>query len=171
MKMPFNFVQLSYRSDIIKNNDLKFREDVSYGEDTDFAMRALSYGDSIKVSDEITYYYIQREDSLINTSKLKRFDYIPVLEDLAQFFKKQNLDDLAELMHTSRIPRAIFGNMNYFFYNDYDYDEVIEKMNDLDLFDKLSKFKGDKKFSLKIKLFLLNPKLYYIMWKKFKNSI
>ena len=171
MKMPFNFVQLSYRSDIIKNNDLKFREDVSYGEDTDFAMRALSYGDSIKVSDEITYYYIQREDSLINTSKLKRFDYIPVLEDLAQFFKKQNLDDLAELMHTSRIPRAIFGNMNYFFYNDYDYDEVIEKMNDLDLFDKLSKFEGDKKFSLKIKLFLLNPKLYYIMWKKFKNSI
>lgn len=171
MKMPFNFVQLSYRSDIIKNNDLKFREDVSYGEDTDFAMRALSYGDSIKVSDEITYYYIQREDSLINTSKLKRFDYIPVLEDLAQFFKKQNLDDLAELMHTSRIPRAIFGNMNYFFYNDYDYDEVIGKMKDLDLFDKLSKFEGDKKFSLKIKLFLLNPKLYYIMWKKFKNSI
>ena len=171
MKMPFNFVQLSYRSDIIKNNDLKFREDVSYGEDTGFAMRALSYGDSIKVSDEITYYYIQREDSLINTSKLKRFDYIPVLEDLAQFFKKQNLDDLAELMHTSRIPRAIFGNMNYFFYNDYDYDEVIGKMKDLDLFDKLSKFEGDKKFSLKIKLFLLNPKLYYIMWKKFKNSI
>ena len=171
MKIPFNFVQLSYKADIIKNNDLKFREDVSYGEDTDFAMRALSYGDSIKVSNEITYYYIQREESLISTSKLKRFDYIPVLEDLAQFFKDKNLNDLSELMHTSRIPRAIFGNMNYFFYNGYDYDEVIGKMNDLDLFEKLSRFKGDKKFSLKIKLFLLNPKLYYIMWKKFKNSI
>lgn len=171
MKIPFNFVQLSYKADIIKKYDLKFREDVSYGEDTDFAMRALSYGDSIKLSNEITYYYIQREESLISTSKLKRFDYIPVLEDLAQFFKNQNLDDLAELMHTSRIPRAIFGNMNYFFYNDYDFDEVIAKMNDLDLFDKLSQFRGDKKFSLKIKLFLLNPKLYYIMWKKFKNSI
>lgn len=171
MKIPFNFVQLSYKADIIKKYDLKFREDVSYGEDTDFAMRALSYGDSIKLSNEITYYYIQREESLISTSKLKRFDYIPVLEDLAQFFKNQNLDDLAELMHTSRIPRAIFGNMNYFFYNDYDFDEVIAKMNDLDLFDKLSQFRGDKKFSLKIKLFVLNPKLYYIMWKKFKNSI
>ena len=44
-------------------------------------------------------------------------------------------------------------------------------MKDLDLFEKLSKFKGDKKFSLKIRLFLLNPKLYYIIWKKFKNSI
>ena len=171
MKIPFNFVQLSYKTDIIKKHNLKFREDVSYGEDTDFALRALSYGDSIRISNEITYYYLQHQESLINTSKLKRFDYIPVLEDLAEFFKKQNQNDLAELIQTSRIPRAIFGNMNYFFYNNYDYDEVIQKMKELDLFTKLSKFKGDKKFALKIKLFLLNPKLYYIMWKKLKNSI
>lgn len=171
MKIPFNFVQLSYKTDIIKNNDLRFREDVNYGEDTDFAIKALDYGSSISISNEITYYYMQHEESLINTSQLKRFDYIPVLEDLAQFFKKQNQNDLAELTYTSRIPRAIFGNMNYFFYKDYDYDGVIKKMNDLDLFEKLSKFKGDKKFSFKIRLFLLNPKLYYIMWKKFKNSI
>ena len=90
---------------------------------------------------------------------------------LILFFKNQNRSDLAELIYTSRIPRAIFGNMNYFFYNDYDYGEVIKKMNELDLFKKLSKFKGDKKFTIKIKLFLLNPKLYYILWKKFKNSI
>jgi hypothetical protein len=171
MKIPFNFVQLSYKTDIIKNNGLKFREDVNYGEDTDFAIKALSYGSSISISNEITYFYMQHEESLINTSQLKRFDYIPVLEDLARFFKKRNRNDLAELTYTSRIPRAIFGNMNYFFYKDYDYDEVIRKMNDLDLFEKLSRFKGDKKFSFKIKLFLLNPKLYYIMWKKFKNSI
>jgi hypothetical protein len=152
--------------DIIKKHNLKFREDVTYGEDTDFAIRALSHGNSIKISNEITYYYIQHQDSLISTSKLRRFDYVPVLEDLALFFKSQNRSDLAELIYTSRIPRAIFGNMNYFFYNDYDYDEVINKMKELDLFEKLSKFKGDKKFGLKIKLFLLNPKLYYIMWKK-----
>lgn len=171
MKIPFNFVQLSYNAEIIKNNDLKFREDVTYGEDSDFAMRALSYGDKISISNEITYFYIQHESSLISTSKLKRFDYIPVLEDLAEFYEKQGLNDLAGLIHTSRIPRAIFGNMNYFFFNDYDFDEVMSKMKELDLFDKLSKFRGDKKFSLKIKLFLLNPKLYYKMWKKFKNSI
>ena len=171
MKIPFNFVQLSYNADIIKNNDLKFREDVTYGEDSDFAMRALSYGDKIRIINEITYFYIQHEASLISTSKLKRFDYIPVLEDLAEFYEKQGLNDLAALIHTSRIPRAIFGNMNYFFFNDYDFDDVMSKMKELDLFEKLSKFKGDKKFSLKIKLFLLNPKLYYKMWKKFKNSI
>ncbi|MBQ9025740.1 MAG: glycosyltransferase family 2 protein [Methanobrevibacter sp.] len=171
MKVPFNFVQLSYRTDIIKKHGLKFREDVSYGEDSDFALRALILGNSIKISNEITYYYIQHQESLINTSKLKRFDFIPVLEDLAQYFRELSHPDLVRLIYTSRIPRAIFGNMNYFFYNDYDYGEVIEKMKELDLFNKLSNFKGDKKFELKIKLFLLNPKLYYILWKKFKNSI
>ena len=171
MKIPFNFVQLSYRTDIIKNNNLKFREDVTYGEDSDFALKALSLGDKIKISNEITYYYIQNEESLINTSKLKRFDYIPVLEDLADFYRERGLNDMANLIHTSRIPRAIFGNMNYFFYNGYDYDEVIAKMKELDLFTKLSRFEGDSKFLLKIRLFLLNPKLYYKMWKKFKNSI
>ena len=171
MKIPFNFVQLSYNADIIRNNGLKFREDVTYGEDNDFAMRALSYGDKIGISNEITYFYIQHESSLISTSKLKRFDFIPVLEDLAEFYKKQNLNELSDLIHTSRIPRAIFGNMNYFFVNDYDFDEVMSKMKELDLLNKLSKFKGDRKFGLKVKLFLLNPKLYYKMWKKFKNSI
>ena len=78
---------------------------------------------------------------------------------------------MADLITTSRIPKAIFGNMNYFFYNSYDFDEVMNRMNELDLFSKLSKYEGDKKFELKIKLFLFNPKLYYIMWKKFKNSI
>lgn len=171
MKIPFNFVQLSFKSDIIKNNNLKYRHDISYGEDTDFALRALFYGDKIKISNEITYYYLQHQESLINTSKLKRFDYISVLEDLAEFFRENNRPDLVQLINESRIPKAIFGNMNFFFYNGYDYDEVIEKMKEMDLFNKLSNFKGDKKFSFKIKLFLFNPKLYYIMWKKFKNSI
>lgn len=171
MTIPFNFVQLSFKSDIIKNHNLRYRQDINYGEDTDFALRALFYGNKIKISNEITYYYLQHQESLINTSKLKRFDYISVLENLAKFFKENNRPDLVQLIHESRIPKAIFGNMNYFFYNDYDYDEVIKKMKELDLFSKLSNFKGNKKFSFKIRLFLFNPKLYYIMWKKFKNSI
>lgn len=44
----------------------------------------------------------------------------------------------------------------------------MSKMDDLDLFSKLSKFKGDSKFKFKIRLFLLNPKLYYKMWKNLK---
>ena len=65
--------------------------------------------------------------------------------------------------------REEFKNASNVF--DYDFDEVISKMKELDLLSKMSKFKGDKKFEYKIKLFLLNPKLYYKSWKKLKNSI
>ena len=171
MKIPFYFCQLMYKSSLVKDNNLEFRENIVYGEDTDFALRALSFGDEIALSNNATYIYVLHPSSAISTSRLQRFDFIPVLEDLAEFYRKNNKDELAELVITSRIPKAIFGNMNYFFYNSYDYDDVIAKMKSLNLFSKLSKYRGDTRFSLKIRLFLLNPKLYYILWKKFKNSI
>lgn len=171
MQIPFNFVQLMYKSDIIKNNSIKFSRDYIYGEDTYFALMALGFGDRITISNEVTYYYIQHPKSAIRTSEFRRFDIVGVFEELADFYKKIGLDDLSDLITTSRIPRAIFGNMNYFFYNSYDFDEVIEKMKELDLFTKLSKFEGDSKFKLKIRLFLLNPKIYYKVWKRLKNSI
>lgn len=171
MEIPFNFCQLMYKTGLIKDNNIQFKPNIVYGEDADFALRALSYGSEIAISNEPTYIYIQHTQSAISTSKLQRFDFIPVLEDLAKFYKENGKDELANLVITSRIPKAIFGNMNYFFYNSYDFDDVISKMKELDLFAKLSKYEGDSKFKLKTRLFLLNPKLYYIMWKKFKNSI
>ena len=171
MQIPFNFVQLMYKSDIIKGNSIKFSSDFVYGEDTYFALIALSYGEKIAISNETTYYYIQHQKSAIRTSEFRRFEIVTAFEQLADFYKKQGWDDLSDLIITSRIPKAIFGNMNYFFYNSYDVDEVIDKMKELDLFTKLSKFEGDNKFKLKIRLFLLNPKIYYKMWKRLKNSI
>lgn len=171
MQIPFNFFQLMYKADIIKNNNINFTPGVVYGEDTEFALKALIFGDKIAISNEVTYFYLQHADSAIKTTEFKRFEVINIFEDVAEFYRENNKDDLANLIKTSRIPRAIFGNMNFFFYNSYDFNEVISKMNELNLFEKLSKFQGDSKFKLKIRLFLLNPKLYYIIWRKFKNSI
>ena len=171
MQIPFSFVQLMYKADIIKNNSIRFSSEYIYGEDIYFALIALSYGDKIAISNEATYYYIQHSQSAVRTSQFRRFDVVEIFEELAVFYKKQGLNDLSQLVITSRIPRAIFGNMNYFFYNGYDFDEVIGKMKELDLFNKLSKFEGDSKFKLKIRLFLLNPKIYYNVWKRLKNSI
>lgn len=49
--------------------------------------------------------------------------------------------------------------MNYFFYHGYDFDEVMSKMDDLDLFSKLSKFKGDSKFKFKIMAIFIKSKI------------
>ena len=171
MDIPLSFCQIMYKTSIIKENNILFNTDAIYGEDTEFALKALAYGRDVAVSNEATYYYIQRGDSAIRTSDFRRFDIVKIFEDLAEFYKELGKNDLADLIITSRIPKAIFGNMNYFFYNNYDFDEVISKMEELDLFTKLSKFEGDKKVKYKIKLFLLNPKLYYNSWKKLKNSI
>lgn len=171
MEIPFNFCQLMYKTDIIKENNIKFTPNTIYGEDTEFALKALSFGDRISISNEVTYYYIQHEQSAIRTSEFKRFEIVGIFEKLAQYYKNQGKTDLANLIITSRIPKAIFGNMNYFFYNNYDFDDVIAKMHQLNLFTKLSKFEGDFKFKFKIRLFLLNPKIYYKIWRKVKNSI
>lgn len=171
MQITFNFFQLMYKSSIIKDNDINFTPGVVYGEDTEFAHKALFYGNEIVINNEVTYYYVQHSESAIKTTQYKRFGVIKIFEDLADFYNKNNKPEIANLIVTSRIPKAIFGNMNFFFSNGYDFDEVIGKMRELDLLTKLSKYEGDSKFKLKIKLFLLNPKMYYKMWMKFKNSI
>ena len=119
----------------------------------------------------MTYYYVQHSDSAIKSTEYRRFGVIEIFENLADFYNKNNKAELANLIITSRIPKAIFGNMNFFFHNGYDFDEVMAKMKELDLFTKLSRYQGDSKFKLKIRLFLLNPKMYYRTWMRLKNSI
>ena len=171
MQITFNFFQLLYRSAIIKDNNIRFTPETVYGEDTEFAHKALSFGDEIAINNEVTYYYVQHPSSAIKTTEYRRFDIVRIFEGLAEFYRENGKPEFADLIVTSRIPRAIFGNMNFFFYNGYDFDEVLAKMKELDLLEKLSKFQGDKKFKSKIRLFLLNPKLYYKTWRKLKNSI
>lgn len=171
MQIVFNFFQLMYRADIIKNNNIQFTPGIVYGEDIEFVHKVLTYGNQIVINNEVTYYYIQHSESAINTSQYTRFEIVKIFEELSQFYKKNNKPEMANLIIKSRIPKAIFGNMNFFFYNNYDFDEVMNKMKELNLLTKLSKYEGDSKFKLKIKLFLLNPKLYYKMWMKFKKSI
>ena len=171
MEITFNFFQLMYKASIIKDNNIRFTPGIVYGEDTEFAHKALSNGSEIVINNVVTYYYVQHSDSAIKSTEYRRFGVIEIFENLADFYNKNNKAELANLIITSRIPKAIFGNMNFFFHNGYDFDEVMAKMKELDLFTKLSRYQGDSKFKLKIRLFLLNPKMYYRTWMRLKNSI
>ena len=171
MQITFNFFQLMYKASIIKDNNVEFTPGIVYGEDTEFAHKALNYGDTIAINNNVTYYYVQHDDSAIKSTEFKRFGIVEIFENLAEFYNKNNKPEIANLIITSRIPKAIFGNMNFFFHSGYDFDEVMSKMKELNLLEKLSKYEGDSKFKLKIKLFLLNPKMYYRSWMKLKNSI
>lgn len=178
MEIPFSFVLMLYKKEIILNNDIRFNEEFNYGEDTEFAIRYLSNCDDVKFVNKYTYYYYQEEESISRFSSLKRFESVQLFEGLYDYFNEFShpvFGDLSEKLIHSRIPKFIFGNMNYFFYNDYDKDEIFKKMDELDLFNKLKEFKvyskGDWKFKLKMVLFSLSPNVYYKLWKRFKNRI
>ena len=171
MEILFNFFQLAYRADIIKDYGIRFTPGVVYGEATEFALKALIFGSRIHISNEITYFYVQRSDSAIRTTEYRRFDIVPIFERLANFYRINGKNNLANLIVYTRIPKAIFGNMIYFFYSCYGFDEVMYVMKRKNLFSKLERFRGDLKSKIKIKLFLSNPRLYYKLWFKYKKSI
>ena len=123
MEITFNFFQLMYKSSIIKDNNIRFTPGIVYGEDTEFAHKALFHGSQIAINNEVTYYYVQHSESAIKTTEYRRFGVIKIFEDLADFYNKNNKSELANLIITSRIPKAIFGNMNFFFHNGYDFGE------------------------------------------------
>ena len=180
MEIPFSFVFLMYKKDILIENDIRFNEEFRYGEDTEFAIKYLAKCNEVKFVDKYTYYYYQEEGSLRQTSSLKRFESVQLLDNVHNYFnvlstEDPKFDELANKLVHSRTPKFIFGNMIYFFYNDYDKDEVFKKMEELDLFDKLKDFKtfskGDLKFKLKVIMFSLSPDVYYKIWKRLKNRI
>ena len=178
MEIPFSFVLMLYKKEIILNNDIRFNEEFNYGEDTEFAIRYLVNCDMVKFVNKYTYYYYQEEESISRFSSLDRFESVQLFEGLGEHFNEFShpvFADLSEKLIHSRIPKFVFGNMNYFFYNDYDKDEIFKKMDELDLFNKLKEFKvyskDDWKFKLKLVLFSLSPNVYYKLWKRFKNRI
>ena len=182
MKIPFSFSQILYKTSILKENNLYFNENYVYGEDTDFALRALFCGENVSIVEKPTYFYLQHENSATSNLYLNRFEIIKIFENLSFYFKgtdkcdySEEIKDLLMLIKYNRIPKAIFGNLMYFFYRGYDLNEILDEMEKLDLFSKLSRFKirslKDILFLLKSKVFLINPKIYYKIWKKLKNSI
>ena len=178
MQIPFSFVLMLYKKDIILKNNIGFNEEFNYGEDTEFALRYLSNCNDVKFVNKYTYYYYQEEESISRFRSLDRFESVQLFEALYDYFNEFShpvFADLSEKLIHSRIPKFVFGNMNYFFYNDYDKDEIFNKMDELDLFNKLKQFKAyskeDLKFKLKLVLFSLSPNVYYKLWKRFKNRI
>ena len=159
-------------------NNIRFNEEFDYGEDTEFAIRYLVNCDMVKFVNKYTYYYYQEEESISRFSSLDRFESVQLFEGLYDYFNEFShpvFDDLSQKLVHSRLPKFVFGNMNYFFYNDYDKDEIFKKMDELDLFNNLKEFnvysKEDWKFKLKVVLFSLSPNVYYALWKRFKNRI
>ncbi|OWT33403.1 hypothetical protein BGI41_02605 [Methanobrevibacter sp. 87.7] len=177
MSIPFSFVELMYKKDILDKYSIRFNENINYGEDTEFALKSLVCSHNVAISHEFTYLYLQRDDSITSNAYLERFDFINVLDNFAKYYmdySENKSKEIVDLIYTKRIPKSIFGNLMFLFYCDFPYDMIMDKVQSMGLLDKLRDFKPsseDKKFNIKIRLFLISPKTYYTFWKLFKNSI
>ncbi len=186
MKIPFRFCQIMYDKSVLDDNALKFSNNVSYGEDTEFALKSLVHIKNVGYTGKPSYFYLQNEDSSTSHSFLERFNFIKILEDLAVYYHDYDmpkdelinypyLEELIDLINNYRIPKAIFGNLMYLFFRDYPFDQIMAKMKEINYSTKLRGFKPydktDLLFLFKTEIFLLSPKIYYVLWKTFKNSI
>ena len=78
-----------FKTEIIKENDFKFCDDLRIYEDLLFTYQAFSKANKISRVDKPYYYYtISRLESLTNILSEKRFDIFKVSERLVNYYKK-----------------------------------------------------------------------------------
>lgn len=76
-----------FKADIIKNNNIKFENDLRIYEDLLFTYKAFSKANKIsRIEDNMYYYIVSREGSLTQYLTEKRFDIFKVTEKLIEYY-------------------------------------------------------------------------------------
>lgn len=176
MTITFSFCQIMYKKSILTDNKLFFNPQMKYGEDTDFALRALAHINQIAYVSEQLIFYVQREDSATSKSLFNRYNFINALDEIIFYFRSNNMQmDILKLIDTYRIPKSIWGNTIFLFDTDISHKEIINELKRRKLIDRLNSFepvsKKDYTFKTKIKLFTLSPNLYYFIRNFIKKII
>ena len=85
-------IQKGYeKREIIEKHHLRLPEQYSYAEDFAFGIRYKYYANKMCILEEPLYYYLaDSEGSITNSYKRNLLNIIKVLEDMLDFFKKEN---------------------------------------------------------------------------------
>lgn len=94
----YNLWNKVFRADIIEKNELRFRDDVRFGEDLIFAFHYFAHCESLTIIPDITYRYrAESEGSVVSDSSLST-DYRHInTEELLRFAGDQGDEELADL--------------------------------------------------------------------------
>ena len=80
-----------FKREIIEKHHLRLPEQYSYAEDFAFGIRYKYYANKMCILEEpLSYYLADREGSITNSYKRNLLNIIKVLEDMLDFFKKEN---------------------------------------------------------------------------------
>lgn len=98
---PYNQWNKLLKFDLIKNNGLKFKENIWY-EDFDFNIKLATFVKNATYLPIPLYHYIQRDDSIMHSITQKVKDIYKIVDDVILFYKENNMykkfyDDLEYL--------------------------------------------------------------------------
>lgn len=149
------------RSEIIKENNIRFPEGISFSEDTIFFLKYIKYCKSIYVSDQCGYIYRKREESLSTT----HYSIDKLMEKERILFNLYN-----DLFDNGRFKDRFFHELSLFVISKYYFNEGIRTIQSLCLEDI-----GEENLnSFEKKLLTINYALfsYYALWRRrFKRRI
>jgi len=81
-----------FKASIIKENNIIFPKSLNY-EDIEFFYKLAPYVEDSYLLPNSFYHYIQRENSIINNQNEKTADIFIILNNIIEFYKKNNLFD------------------------------------------------------------------------------
>ena len=97
--MLYNLWNKLFRADIIREHHLRFREDLSFGEDLVFALHYFSHISRLQVISDVTYHYQESSAGTFGKSALNTTFRQINSEELAVFASSNKTPEINDLFH------------------------------------------------------------------------
>ena len=156
-----------YKRDLLNNNNIRYVENCSNGEDQEFWTKALINSQKVASVNEILSHYLQREKSITHSPSLRRFTALGACNRTKKYLKEKNMDaEILELFDTYKYHKEFIYNFTSIATESADIahlDKIIKSKSirkKLKDFKMQSKSKSDLKNYLAIKAYLINPYMY-----------
>lgn len=95
----YNLWNKLFRAEIIKSNNIRFREDISFGEDLIFALNYFRYVSNLQTISNITYYYQESSTGMFSKSAINTAYRQVNSNELSVFSKPTNTQETSDLFH------------------------------------------------------------------------
>lgn len=162
-----------YCKQFLENNELRFTEGCTSGEDIEFTFKALSRANRVSFINEVLFYYVQRKDSRSNTFDVKKLEAICATDRVYKYLGHDNMaDNKKRVLDYLKYNEKISIYLNYLRVVSLKNEalNLIQVFNNIErvfpglnkyMLQIMSAYKGnDIKLLFKTKLFLVSPKLY-----------
>ncbi len=158
----FGVYNLLVKNTLIDKAGLDFAEGYKHYEDYDFIIRAVGNARVIRYSDDILYYYVQREGSAVGAMRPERITNIPLIDQSVRSVQADGVDKGAwagcfkARLYWSVLWQSVFGLPGYRYFRKYA-DNTFAG-----IYMKQAALHPDRKVRLSSRLYNAFPFLYYL---------